>query len=852
MASTITLKKGSPKTGKTEKSPESTQSRILEGLAVLLFGVSVFLCVAFFSFHPLDPSLNRVPARAWEVRNSAGIAGSYVADAAGQVLGGAALVLPLAGLLIGASWIRGRRVESKWGLATGLVVGGIVAAILLQDYRGYMDSLFGPRIPAGGLIGAFLAPLAFRFFGIVGGYLILAVAGTFAILQLANFGLSDLLKGVSNLFQVLLAGLRYAGVTSIRLLVWGLAFCWRKLFRSGRWLKQPLIATGRLIADFASELNPFTFPWKEFFRPRRKVRKVRVETGPLEAEPVHDEASLPLRLDPVPVRLISAVGEYGPRTTLEIDETIEDIPPEGGMEEEDFASSEPRRPSETQPVIEIAAPIEKVKRRRRTPHALPSLTLLDDPPPSMGLADREKLAERSETLVNKLRDFGVEGSVVQVLHGPVVTMFEYSPASGVKVSKIVNLSDDLALGMKALSVRIVAPIPGKAAVGIEIPNHHREAVNLKEILASRDFQDHDGVLPMALGKDILGRPAITDLVKIPHLLIAGATGSGKSVGLNSMICSLLFRRTPQALRMVMIDPKMLELSVYDGIPHLLTPVVTDPKRASIVLKGLVAEMERRYHLLSAAGVRNIMGYNQKIADERPARSNGSTAEMNEEGLEPLPHIVVVVDELADLMMVTSKDVEDSIVRLAQMARASGIHLIVATQRPSVDVLTGLIKANFPARISFKVSSRTDSRTILDANGGERLLGQGDMLFLPPGTSNLVRIHGAFVSEKEIFHAVEFWKEQGDPEYDGSLFSAVIGSGVDEEADEAEYDEKFDEAVELVAKTRQASISMIQRRLRVGYNRAARMIEVMERDGIVGPSDGVKPRDVYARVIPQDD
>lgn len=849
MASATALKKRATKTAKTEESPESTKSRILEGLAVLLLGISVFLCVAFFSFHPLDPSLNQVPARTWEVRNSAGIAGSYVADAAGQVLGGAALVLPLAGLLIGAFWIRGRRVESRWGLATGLVVGGIVAAIFLQDSSGQVDPLFGARIPAGGVTGAFLAPLIFRFFGIVGGYLVLAVAGTFAILQLANFGLSDFLKGVSNLFQVLLAGLRYAGVTSIRILGWGLAFCWRKLFRSGRWLKQPLIATGRLIADFASELNPLTFPWKEFFRSRCKIR---AEAGPIKAELVHDEASLPFRLDPVPVRLSSSVEEDDPIVTLEIDETPEDISPDGSMEEEDFANLEPRGSSETQPVIEIAAPIEKVKRRRRTPHALPSFTLLDDPPPSLGLADRERLAERSETLVNKLRDFGVEGSVVQVLHGPVVTMFEYSPASGVKVSKIVNLSDDLALGMKALSVRIVAPIPGKAAVGIEIPNHHREAVNLKEILASHDFQDHDGVLPMALGKDILGRPAITDLVKIPHLLIAGATGSGKSVGLNSMICSLLFRRTPQELRMVMIDPKMLELSVYDGIPHLLTPVVTDPKRASVVLKGLVAEMERRYHLLSDAGVRNIMGYNQKITAERPARPNGSTAEMDEEGPEPLPHIVVVVDELADLMMVTSKDVEDSIVRLAQMARASGIHLIVATQRPSVDVLTGLIKANFPARISFKVSSRTDSRTILDANGGERLLGQGDMLFLPPGTSNLVRIHGAFVSEKEIFHVVEFWKEQGDPEYDDSLFSAVIDSTASEEADEAEYDEKFDEAVELVAKTRQASISMIQRRLRVGYNRAARMIEIMERDGIVGPSDGVKPREVYARAIPQDD
>ena len=304
--------------------------------------------------------------------------------------------------------------------------------------------------------------------------------------------------------------------------------------------------------------------------------------------------------------------------------------------------------------------------------------------------------------------------------------------------------------------------------------------------------------------------------------------------------------------MVMIDPKMLELSLYEGIPHLLTPVVTDPKRASVVLKGLVSEMERRYHLLSDAGVRNIKQYNRKVAEERPNWTNGLRAEATEEISDPLPHIVVVVDELADLMMVTGKDVEDSIVRLAQMSRAAGIHMIVATQRPSVDVLTGLIKANFPARISFKVSSRTDSRTILDANGGERLLGQGDMLFLPPGTSNLVRIHGAFVSEKEISGVVKFWRKQGNPDYDDSLFSTVIGLAADEEANDDQYDEKFDEAVELVAKTSQASISMVQRRLRVGYNRAARMIEMMERDGIVGPSDGVKPREVYARAISQDD
>ena len=848
MVSASVLKKRATRSGKLEKAPNLDKSRILEGFAVLFFGVSIFLCIAFFSFHPSDPTFNRVPSEIWVVHNSAGIVGSYVAGTIGQVLGSVALILPLAFIFVGVSWIRGRRVESRWRLATGLVVVGIVTAILLQDFEGQIDPLFGSGFPAGGLFGALVAPAIFRFFGTMGGYLVLATVGIFSILQLANLGLSDFLARFSNLICTLLSVFQQCFLAAIRFLGWGIRFCGKNLRRSYNSIKRLAFSLGQLVASFGSELNPLTFPWRTFFGSRQGVK---VRAGEIEAESVHDEASSPLRQDPVPVCLDLAVEDRS-EISLGEEQAIEEISLDMGVGTNGFDSPRPRLLEEDQPVIEIAAPIETVKRRRRAPHALPGLSLLDDPQPSVDSTDRERLTERSEILVSKLQDFGVEGSVSQVLYGPIVTMFEYAPASGVKVSKIVNLSDDLALGMEAMSVRIVAPIPGKAAVGIEIPNHHREAVNLKEILGSREFQEHTGSLPMALGKDILGRPEITDLVDIPHLLIAGATGSGKSVGLNSMICSLLFRRTPQELRMVMIDPKMLELSLYEGIPHLLTPVVTDPKRASVVLKGLVSEMERRYHLLSDVGVRNIMGYNEKIAEGRQNRRNGLGDEVADEISDPLPHIVVVVDELADLMMVTGKDVEDSIVRLAQMSRAAGIHMIVATQRPSVDVLTGLIKANFPARISFKVSSRTDSRTILDANGGERLLGHGDMLFLPPGTSNLVRIHGAFVSEKEISGVVKFWRKQGNPDYDDSLFSAVSGLVLDEGADEDQYDEKFDEAVELVAKTSQASISMIQRRLRVGYNRAARMIEMMERDGIVGPSDGVKPREVYARAIPKDD
>jgi S-DNA-T family DNA segregation ATPase FtsK/SpoIIIE len=479
---------------------------------------------------------------------------------------------------------------------------------------------------------------------------------------------------------------------------------------------------------------------------------------------------------------------------------------------------------------------------------LPPLDLLDEAEPTHRDQSPEELKAQAQFLEQKLRDFGVEGEVVQVLPGPVITMYEFAPAPGIKVSKVTNLQDDLALVMRALSVRVVAPIPGKAVVGIEIPNKRRETVRLRELLAAEEFQTSPSKLTLVLGKDILGKPVVTDLALIPHLLIAGATGSGKSVGLNSMICSLLFRATPADVKVIMIDPKMLELSIYDGIPHLLIPVVTNPKKAAVALRRVVEEMERRYQLLATKGVRSIAQYNQAIEEHSFAGKVSPAEEETTTGTcalpaEKLPYLVVVIDELSDLMMVSSRDVEDSLTRIAQMARAAGIHLIVATQRPSVDVLTGVIKANFPARVSFQVSSKTDSRTILDANGAEKLLGRGDMLFLAPGTSKSQRIHGAYVSEAEINRLVAAWKELEQPRYDDNF---LVSSGDQEEPEAEEYDEKYDEAVALVARTGQASISMLQRRLRVGYNRAARMIEIMEREGVVGPADGVKPREVLVR------
>lgn len=463
-------------------------------------------------------------------------------------------------------------------------------------------------------------------------------------------------------------------------------------------------------------------------------------------------------------------------------------------------------------------------------YRLPSPELLDPLPPVVKKVSKEEMLAQSELLARKLMDFDIQGRITQVYPGPVVTMFEFEPAPGVKVSRIVNLADDLALAMKAGSVRIVAPLPGKAAVGIEVPNNTRETVYFRQILESPEYQSHKSKLKIPLGKDIFGASVVSSIDKMPHLLVAGATGSGKSVAINSIILALLYNARPNEVKLVLVDPKMLELSLYNDIPHLLSPVVTQSKKAAETLRALVAEMERRYRQLAEKGSKNIDSFNKAVPEA-----------------ERLPFIVVIIDELADLMMTVQREVEDSIMRLAQMARAAGIHLIVATQRPSVDVITGLIKANLPARISFQVSSKTDSRTILDANGAENLLGMGDMLFLPPGSSHLIRVHGCFESEAEIKRVVEFIKKQGKPNYEllQQRVKEVVEAQV-AEVEDGERDEHYARAVELVQMNGQASTSFLQRRLRVGYNRAARMIEMMEEDGIVGPADGSKPREVLVR------
>ena len=531
-----------------------------------------------------------------------------------------------------------------------------------------------------------------------------------------------------------------------------------------------------------------------------------------------------------------------------------------------FAQAKHEAP-EREPLLVVAAPPEvqksarAVKERQRPlfkelpDSPLPPLELLEDAPPAQDTVSAETLEYTSRLIERKLADFGVAVRVIAAYPGPVITRFEIEPAVGVKGAQIVNLIKDLARALSVVSIRVVETIPGKSCMGLELPNPKRQMVKLIEILSSATYNDNPSPLTISLGKDIGGKAVIADLAKMPHLLVAGTTGSGKSVGVNAMILSLLYKSEARQVRLILIDPKMLELSVYEGIPHLLAPVVTDMKLAGNALNWCVGEMERRYKLMSTLGVRNLSGYNARVAEARkagkPLTNPFSLTPEAPEPIEELPFIVVVIDELADLMMVTGKKIEELIARIAQKARAAGIHLILATQRPSVDVITGLIKANIPSRIAFQVASKVDSRTILDHMGAEALLGQGDMLFQPPGTGYPTRVHGAFVSDQEVHRVVEYLKQQGGPQYlDGILEgTANGGSGGDEgvsvEAADAESDPMYDQAVAIVLQTRRPSISLVQRHLRIGYNRAARLIEQMERAGLVSPLQTNGNREVIA-------
>ncbi len=788
-----------------------------EGVGIALLGIAAFLFLALFSYSPdTDPGFfQSISPEPREVGNLGGPVGAYGASLLKETLGLGSYVLVALLAWTAIPVIRGSSLRmAPWKIPVGVLTLIWVSSLI---------SLALPDRPSagqGGIIGQQVADWLLGAFHPVGSYLLLIVLLILSIVALGEVAF--------------LAGLKALGLLAARaaMALWmntakGAALLLQQARRLFAGIPEHTAALGKTLGVKVSE-------W------RARIRKQEEETEP--APPKNTAPAIVSRRieppPPAPTREEADEPE-GPAPKI--------VDPEKG--EHPLATDSAALTGQTEPqkAVQSALPFPQPLPEG---YRHPPLDLLDDPDPEQKLVDEQGLKESAATLEQKLKDFGVEGRVSEIHPGPIITLFEYEPASGVKVNRIVNLADDLALAMKAMSVRIVAPIPGKSVVGIEIPNRKRKMVALKEILADDAFQSCRWKIPLALGMDIAGKPVTTDLARMPHLLIAGATGTGKSVNLHSLILSILFRFSPREVKFLMIDPKMLELTGYHGVPHLLHPVITDSRRASDVLDWAVERMEQRYQLLSEKGVRNIESYNEKIEKELAAGDGGdlhppeTDVEEEDGDILPergrLPYIILVIDEMADLMIVAGRQIEEAITRLAQMARAAGIHLLLATQRPSVDVLTGIIKANLPARISFQVSSRTDSRTILDNIGAEKLLGRGDMLFLPPGTSKVTRIHGPYVSEPEIERVVEYIKQHGKPRYEKIPFKSKKTKD-DEEA--FEHDEKYDEAVQIVAETRQASISMIQRRLRVGYNRAARMIERMEQEGVVGPQEGVKPREV---------
>jgi DNA segregation ATPase FtsK/SpoIIIE, S-DNA-T family len=788
--------------GKTEKAPRPYLGEVR---GILFLALAAFIGLALWSYSPVDPSLNSTGSHQ-AIQNLGGLIGAYTADGLISLLGLASYLVVLVLLILGVSSFRDTSSPFKISQVFLLLFFLSMASVLCQ-LQWQTLPLSNQKVLAGGLFGALIADPLRQYLNPVGAYI--------AVISL---GLLTFVWGT--------------GVSLAKVLVF-----------VKRFLVACVLKAKSLTVIYGARLK---IGWDKYWEARRLRKKA--------------EAAVPKDVKPPPAVKISIPKPAPALAQLpeKVAEKMVKMLPKERPEPDPVA----KRPSEASSSgslgepkvfqrVDVSREINK-KMEDQLSFAqmmkgfmLPSLNLLDAVDRGEVTVDEESLKMNSRLLEKKLLDFGVEGRVTEIHPGPVITMYELEPAAGIKVSKIVNLEDDLTLAMGGRSVRIVSHLQGKPAVGIEIPNHSRETVYLKEILADSKFQKAESKLNLCLGKDIEGLPFVSDLQKMPHLLVAGATGAGKSVCLNALILSMLYKATPEEVRFIFVDPKMLELSIYQDIPHLLLPVVTEPKKAATSLRWAVAEMERRYKLMSDAQVRNLAGYNKKIekgelqGKEIPVPEGSTLLPLKHDS--KLPFIVIVIDELADLMMVAGREVEEYITRLAQMARAAGIHLILATQRPSVDVITGIIKANFPARISFKVSSAHDSRTIIDTIGAEHLLGMGDMLFLPPGISKLVRVHGAFVSDSEVMRVVDHLKKQGKPVYDESIltFKEAKAEGEVEEMD----DELYDQAVSIVTETRQASISMVQRRLRIGYNRAARMIERMEQEGIVSAPDGAKGREV---------
>jgi S-DNA-T family DNA segregation ATPase FtsK/SpoIIIE len=757
---------------------DARNRRLAEFLGLLSFGLSLMLLISLGTYSPTDPVPFFKAGATGPARNFIGPIGAFLAELlVPQLLGFAALLLPLVLGWVGWSLFWCRPFDAPYTKGAGLLLILLSTTALLAMAVGSVG-FRGEPLRAGGAAGELLASTLVSSFNRPGAYIVLATSLFVGIILSTQFSFA---AALSLLAALLVDRGREAAAAWVRV---------REARDRERMRREVIKKHTQKERD--PEAGDDSVP---------RMRKARVATAPATAD--DGEAA------PVAKPALPAVAPA--QQTIAFTPAPRDAAPEAKAIKKTGASEPPAK---------------------RGAYVIPPTTILDEQKADVAM-DKVRLFEKARTLQGKCQEFGVMGSVVEIHPGPVVTTYEFKPDAGIKYSKIVALADDLALGLEAESIR-VDRMSGRGTVGIEIPNEVREMISLREILEGEAFRKASGRLTLALGKTVGGEPNVTDLASMPHLLIAGATGTGKSVGLNCMIASILYKATPDEVRLILIDPKRLELGVYEDIPHLLAPVVTDPKIAANVLKWAVGEMEKRIRKLASEGVRNIDQYNNVVRAERPAPAAG------EEEARPLHYIVIVIDELADLMMVSSHEVEESITRLAQMARAVGIHLILATQRPSVDVLTGLIKANFPSRISFRVAARVDSRTILDSIGAEHLLGKGDMLFLPPGSARLARIHGAYVSEQEIARLTSYLRKTGKPAYDESVGKTERSADTAELTDR---DELFDEAARFVLQSGQASTSMLQRRFRIGFSRAGRLIDLMERDGIIGPADGSKPREI---------
>ena len=781
-----------------------TANRRLNELIGFLLCVSALLFfLALASYSPLDPSLNSasVLTGARAARNWIGVVGAVISDLMLQSFGLGAFLLPIFSGMLGIRWFASRKIQSPIAKTLGALWLIIFVPALLALLPGHVRWM--NVIPVEGLVGRIVGDFLIHYLNVAGAYIVCASVLAVALYLTTAFSFSSIQLWVPT---------RFAFVTAL----WNRYLDWQE---------------ERLKRQQQKELD------------KRRI-----------AKPVVKTQLIPSRQAPLEPAVQPRVAPQPRRTGIEkmLEPEVEEVAPvsTGGILPESLASVEAAAGPEADPEVMQRADSDHIAKTTMPKIAggykLPSSSLLQRPDEQQAV-NADELKILAQVLTEKYAEFEVHGQITQINPGPVVTTFEFKPDAGIKYTRITNLTDDLCLALKAESI-LIERMAGKSTVGIQVPNREREIIWLRENIESQEFMGHKSKLTMALGKDINGRIVVADLAGMPHLLIAGSTGSGKSVAINAFIMSILYKATPDQVRLILVDPKRLELGNYEGVPHLYTPIITEPKLAANALRNAVREMERRLKLLAAKGVRNIDQYNRLFDTATPSLFEEDSDD------KPIPYIVIIIDELADLMMLDSSNVEESITRLAQMARAVGIHLVLATQRPSVDVITGLIKANFPARISFRVATKVDSRTILDANGAEALLGKGDMLYLPSGSARVHRLHAPLVTEKEIAAVVEFWKAQGAAEYQQQFLEAPKdereSSGASDGGEGSdgggEDDPLFQDAVRLVVEFGKASTSLLQRRLRIGYGRAAHLIDLMEQDGIVGAADGPKPREVLKR------